>query len=47
MDYGLGYDGDHDFKLSGYTDVDWARGIADRKNTSGCCFNLGSAMISW
>jgi hypothetical protein len=47
MDYGLSYDGDHDFTLSGYTDADWAGGIADRKSTSGCCFSLGSAMISW
>jgi hypothetical protein len=31
MDYGLGYDGDHDFTLSGYTDVDWAGSIAGRK----------------
>jgi hypothetical protein len=47
MDYGLSYDGDHDFTLSGYTDADWARSIADRKSTSGFCFSLGSAMISW
>jgi hypothetical protein len=31
MDYGLSYDGDHDFTLSGYTDVDWAGSVADRK----------------
>jgi hypothetical protein len=47
IDYGLSYDGDHNFTLSGYTDLDWARSIADRKSTSGCCFSLGSAMISW
>ena len=47
VDYGLSYDGDHDFTLSGYTDADWAGSVADRKNTSGCCFSLGSAMISW
>jgi hypothetical protein len=47
MDYGLSYDGDHDFTLSGYTDVDWAGSVANRKSTSGCCFSLGSAMISW
>jgi hypothetical protein len=44
---GLSYDGDHDFTLSGYTDSDWARSFSDRKSTSGCCFSLGSAMISW
>jgi hypothetical protein len=47
IDYGLSYDGDHDFTLSGYTDVDWAGSVSDRKSTSGCCFSLGSAMISW
>jgi hypothetical protein len=40
MDYGLSYDGDHDFTLSGYTDADWAGSVADRKNTSRCCFSL-------
>jgi hypothetical protein len=47
MDYGLSYDGDHDFTLSGYTDTDWAGSVVDRKRTSRCCFSLGSAMISW
>jgi hypothetical protein len=47
MDYGLGYDGDHDFTLSGYTDADWAGSVADRKRNSRCCFRVGSAMISW
>jgi hypothetical protein len=47
VDYGLSYDGDHDFTLSGYTDADWAGIVADRKSTSGCCFSLGSAMILW
>jgi hypothetical protein len=47
LDCGLNYDGDHDFTLSGYTDSDWAGSVSDRKNTSGCCFSLGSTMISW
>jgi hypothetical protein len=47
MDYGLSYDGDHDFTLSGYTDADWAGSIAERKSTSRCCFSLGSTMILW
>jgi hypothetical protein len=47
MDYGLSYDGDHNFTLSGYTDADWAGNVADIKSTSGCCFSLGSTMISW
>jgi hypothetical protein len=47
MDYGLNYDGDHDFTLIGYTDADWEGSVADRKSTSGCCFSLRLAMISW
>jgi hypothetical protein len=47
IDYGLSYDGDHNFTLSGYPDGDWAGSVSDRKITSGCCFCLGSAMISW
>jgi hypothetical protein len=47
IDYGLSYDGDHDFTLSGYTDADWAGSVSDKKSTSRCCFSLGSAMISW
>jgi hypothetical protein len=46
LDCGLNYDGD-DFTLSGYTDSDWAGSVSDRKSTSGRCFSLGSAMISW
>jgi hypothetical protein len=47
LDYGLCYTGDHDFRLYGYTDSDWAGSASDRKSTSRCCFNLGSAMTSW
>jgi hypothetical protein len=46
LDCGLSYN-DHDFKLSGYTDSDWAGSVSERKSTSRCCFSLGSAMISW
>jgi hypothetical protein len=35
LDYGLSYDGDHDFTLSGYTDSDWAENVSERKSTSG------------
>jgi hypothetical protein len=45
--FGLCYTRDHDFRLSGYTDLDWARSVSNRKSTSGCCFSLGSVMISW
>jgi hypothetical protein len=47
LDYGLSYDGDHNFTLSGYTDSDWVGSVSNRKSTSGHCFSLGSTMISW
>ena len=31
----------------GYTDVDWAGSTTDKKSTSGCCFSLGSGVVSW
>jgi hypothetical protein len=45
--YGLRYASSVDMSLQGYADVDWARTAMDRKSTSGCCFTLGSAMVSW
>jgi hypothetical protein len=47
LDFGFSYNGDHDFRLIGYTDSDWAGSVWDRKSTSGCCFSPGSAMTSW
>ena len=47
IDYGLKYDVNQKIKLHNYVDLDWERNTTDRKSTSGCCFNLGSGMISW
>ena len=33
--------------MVGYTDSDWAGCVSDRKSTSGCCFGLGSTVVSW
>ena len=33
--------------LEGYVDSDWAGSAIDRKSTSGCCFIMGSGVISW
>ena len=46
IDFGLYYDGSHEYRLYGYTDADWAGSISDRKSTLGRCFCLGSAMSS-
>jgi hypothetical protein len=47
LGFGLCYTRDHDFKLSVYIDSDWFGSVSDKKSTSGCCFSLGSAIISW
>ena len=44
--YGLWYSADNDMQLVGYTDSDWAGSVEDQKRTSGCCFSLGSGVIS-
>jgi hypothetical protein len=47
LNYGLRYVSNNDVQLQGYTDSDWAGNADDIKSTSGVCFNLGSATISW
>jgi hypothetical protein len=34
LEFGLCYTGDHDFRLVGYTDLDWDGSVSDRKSTS-------------
>ena len=45
--YGLRYTSSSGLLLSGYSDSDWVGNAVDRKSTSGYCFSMGSAMISW
>lgn len=45
--YGIIYKKSEDFKLTGYTDSDWAGSADDRKSTSGYVFHLGSGVVSW
>ena len=47
IDFGLYYDGNHDYILYGYIDVDCSGSISNRKSTSCICFCLGFAMSSW
>eukprot|EP00253_Pinus_taeda_P014462 PITA_14462 len=47
VDYGLDYTQGDGVRLAGYTDSDWAGCAFDRKSTLGCCFGLGSAVVSW
>jgi hypothetical protein len=45
--YGLIYASNNDVRLHGFTDSNWEGSVDDRKSTSGMCFILGFAMISW
>ena len=47
IDYGLKYDVNQKINLEGYVDSDWVGSAIDRKSTSGCCFSMGSGVISW
>jgi hypothetical protein len=47
VEYGLSYVQGDGVKVMGYSDVDWAGNTVDRKSTSGCCFGLGSGVVSW
>lgn len=37
----------NNFELVGFSDADWAGDRATRKSTTGYCFTLGGALISW
>ena len=47
VDYGLKYKVDQKINLEGYVHSDWAGSAINRKTTSGCCFSMGSGVISW
>ena len=46
IEYGLKYDTNMKINLEGYVDSDWAGSAIDRKSTLGCCFSMGSSVIS-
>jgi hypothetical protein len=45
--FGLRCVGDGEVVLQGFSDSNWAGSASDGKSTSGSCFSLGSAVISW
>ena len=47
IDYGLKYDVNQKINLEGYVDSDWVGSAINRKSTLGCCFSMGSGVISW
>ena len=46
IDYGLKYDANQKINLEVYVDSDWTGSAIERKSTSGCCFSMGSGVIS-
>jgi len=46
MEYELLHEHNGGMKLVGFTDADWAGCVEDKKSTLGCCFNIGSGIIS-
>lgn len=47
VDFGLLYVQSDVVRLTGYIESDWAGCVVDKKSTSGCCFSLGSTVVSW
>ena len=47
IDYGIKYEVNQKINLEGYVDSDWAGSAIDRKRNLGCCFSMGSGVISW
>jgi hypothetical protein len=45
--HGLKYTSSIDMIWQEYIDSNWVGSVVDRKSTSGCCFTLGSSMVSW
>jgi hypothetical protein len=47
MNYGLWYPRNQNFKLSVYSNVDWANCVDERKRTSGGPFFLADSLVAW
>ena len=47
VDYGLDYKRSDGVRFVGFTDLDWVGSVSDWKGTFGCCFSLGSTVVSW
>jgi hypothetical protein len=45
--HGLRYTSSIDMIWQEYIDSDWGGSAIDKKSTFGCCFTLGSSMVSW
>ncbi|PKI32749.1 hypothetical protein CRG98_046862 [Punica granatum] len=45
--FGIKFSRGNQFKLSGFTNSDWANCVDDMRSASGYCFTLGSWCFSW
>jgi len=44
---GIFYEAKSQLQVHGYTNVDWANNVSDRKSTNGFMFSFGSGDVSW
>ncbi len=44
---GIFYEAKSQLQVHGYTDVDWADNVSDKRSTSGFMFSFGSGAVSW
>jgi hypothetical protein len=44
---GIFYEAKSQLQVHGYTDVDWAGNVLDRRSTNGFLFSFGSGVVSW
>ena len=47
VDYGFKYEAMQKINLDGYVDSYWVDSAINKKSTLGCCFSIGSGVISW
>jgi hypothetical protein len=47
ISYGLRYASSLDMRMHGYGNADWEKSAMDQQSNYGCCFTLGSSMVSW
>jgi hypothetical protein len=44
---GIFYEAKSQLQVHGYTDVDWASNVLDKRSTNGFLFSFGSGVVSW
>ncbi|XP_059458336.1 secreted RxLR effector protein 161-like [Corylus avellana] len=47
VNYGIWYSKNTNLNLAGYSDVDRASCVVDRRSTSGGCFYVGTNLVAW